>query len=724
MQKKKVLIFVFSLLIVIGKSSIIMGQTPEWITYTKGDKVTSLAEDGENIWLGTSRGLVKIEKETGTSTSYLTAASGFPLHSISCLAVDSSGNKWFGTGTMQTGYFYGPYFVGEGLVKYDGTNWIRYTMSDFPLPSDYITCIASDANGGIWIGTDQGLARLEEVAESQSDSLYVILPSVPVHCIVFDGGGCAWIGTSWGLVKFEDTTYTFFDSYNSGLLDNDVRNLAVDCNGSVWTGATNRLEKFDEMACTVFSISPSGLSNISCIGIDKSGNKWIASIEGGLAKFDGTDWTTFYPPASALWSRDVSCFIIDGEDRKWIGTGNGLLKFDGVGWSSVIKTAPLPSNMVSSIAIDESGETWIGTDDGGLASFDGINWSIYSTSNSHLSSDRIFCVVIDRDGSKLIGTPAGLTRLADTTWTDLNTSLFYGAYCLAVDGNGGYWSLQLHSLYRYDSSGYTIYNLPDLGPYDPPASCLAIGDDGKKWIGTHGGGLVEFDGSSWRVHPLPIAFPMDSMFCLAADKDGRVWTGTCSGLGMFDGADWTFYNTGNSGIPSNLVSCISIDDLGNKWVGTVDAGLAKFNGTDWVVFDMSNSGLPSNSILSIALDGIGNKWIGTKGGLAVFKEGGVVPVSDGGKRTVILPENFHLHQNYPNPFNPTTTIGYELSANCFVSLKVYDMLGREVKTLVNEVEKAGGYEVTFDASGLPSGVYFYRLTAGTFVSAKKMLLIK
>jgi hypothetical protein len=67
---------------------------------------------------------------------------------------------------------------------------------------------------------------------------------------------------------------------------------------------------------------------------------------------------------------------------------------------------------------------------------------------------------------------------------------------------------------------------------------------------------------------------------------------------------------------------------------------------------------------------------------------------------------------YPNPFNPTTAISYELSANCFVSLKVYDVLGREVRTLVNEVKRIGRYEVNFDAGGLASGAYFYSIKAG------------
>lgn len=91
---------------------------------------------------------------------------------------------------------------------------------------------------------------------------------------------------------------------------------------------------------------------------------------------------------------------------------------------------------------------------------------------------------------------------------------------------------------------------------------------------------------------------------------------------------------------------------------------------------------------------------------------------------VTPPSSFLLHQNYPNPFNPNTVITYELPATAQVSLKVYDVLGREVATLVSDRQSAGRYEVKWDASGLPSGVYFYRLSAGTFVHVKKMLLMK
>jgi hypothetical protein len=91
---------------------------------------------------------------------------------------------------------------------------------------------------------------------------------------------------------------------------------------------------------------------------------------------------------------------------------------------------------------------------------------------------------------------------------------------------------------------------------------------------------------------------------------------------------------------------------------------------------------------------------------------------------VYLPSEFKLAQNYPNPFNPSTRIEYQLSKSGYVTLKIYDILGREIKTLVEGNEKAGNYSVSFNATKLASGVYFYRLSANGFTSVKKMVLAK
>jgi len=101
-----------------------------------------------------------------------------------------------------------------------------------------------------------------------------------------------------------------------------------------------------------------------------------------------------------------------------------------------------------------------------------------------------------------------------------------------------------------------------------------------------------------------------------------------------------------------------------------------------------------------------------------FEYSNVVAVNVG------IPNQFNLSQNYPNPFNPTTTIKYQIPELSFVTLKIYDVLGNEITNLVNEEKSAGSYEVDFNATTLPSGIYFYKLQAGNFVETKKMVLLK
>jgi parallel beta-helix repeat protein len=89
-----------------------------------------------------------------------------------------------------------------------------------------------------------------------------------------------------------------------------------------------------------------------------------------------------------------------------------------------------------------------------------------------------------------------------------------------------------------------------------------------------------------------------------------------------------------------------------------------------------------------------------------------------------IPDSIQLFQNFPNPFNPNTTISYSVPKECFVTIKVYDVIGREIKTLVNEEKIAGNYSAQFNGTGLSGGIYFYRMQAGDFVQTKKLVLLK
>ncbi len=89
-----------------------------------------------------------------------------------------------------------------------------------------------------------------------------------------------------------------------------------------------------------------------------------------------------------------------------------------------------------------------------------------------------------------------------------------------------------------------------------------------------------------------------------------------------------------------------------------------------------------------------------------------------------LPTEFALEQNYPNPFNPSTKISWQSPVGSQQTLKIYDVLGNEITTLIDEYKPAGRYELEFNAVSLPSGVYFYQLKAGDYIDTKKMILLK
>lgn len=132
----------------------------------------------------------------------------------------------------------------------------------------------------------------------------------------------------------------------------------------------------------------------------------------------------------------------------------------------------------------------------------------------------------------------------------------------------------------------------------------------------------------------------------------------------------------------------------------------------------SNSKLNYSFIDTLPLSGMNHyrlKQINIDGSFSFFNIVGVI---------VSVPKQYFLSQNYPNPFNPSTKIYYEIPINGFVTLKVYDVLGNELITLINEEQLAGRYEFTFNPSNLSSGIYFYQVRVGNYSATKKMILMQ
>ena len=181
-----------------------------------------------------------------------------------------------------------------------------------------------------------------------------------------------------------------------------------------------------------------------------------------------------------------------------------------------------------------------------------------------------------------------------------------------------------------------------------------------------------------------------------------------------DGGSWT--SIGLSGL-----SVLSLVVGGNSIIAGTDSGVytSSNNGANWFRKNQGFISVPHIEAFVILENSI---FAGTQG-QSVWKRD--LPETIGIKNiSTEIPSEYSLFQNYPNPFNPSTNIRYDLPKNGFVNLVVFNTLGRELETVVNEKQTAGTYEATWDASQYPNGVYFYRLTTDGFSETKKMILIK
>jgi hypothetical protein len=203
------------------------------------------------------------------------------------------------------------------------------------------------------------------------------------------------------------------------------------------------------------------------------------------------------------------------------------------------------------------------------------------------------------------------------------------------------------------------------------------------------------------------SFDAGNVFALDVDKDGKEELCICIDQNFI-----IIKFNGSAGHHSYEVYYIKQNELSLAGINSVYYGTS--------MFDITNDG--KEEIL-ISLDQIidlpGDDQIRTFTYIyKPDKTSGIINTSEN------IPNEIDVFQNYPNPFNPRTTITYQVPEISFVTLKIYDVLGNRIATLINEEKPAGSYEVEFDASSLSSGIYFYKLQSGSFVETKKMVLLK
>ncbi len=535
---------------------------------------------------------------------------GGQCHSVvTAIFQDQRGFMWFGTR--------------DGLCRYDGYRFTSYKNEPYDartISNNYITSIAENHSGTLWIGTNGGgLNRFDRQKETFSSYRH-------------DPGDPRTISCDW------------------------VRALFTDSSGSLWVGTDRGLDKLLAGEFIHYSRDP-----VHCIYESPSmkDTLWIGTAGKGLIKFGmaggaSTRYRHDRQNPLSIGSNDITSICEDTADALWIGNEtHGLDRLDVKG--ETFSHYNLPDDRVMCLHKDRDGVLWIGTDGGGLCylSRDGkgeitfTHFKFNPLRPDGLRHNEVLCLYEDRGKVLWIGTDGrGLSycRKLPFLLYEKNPTLANGLNCndvfaLLEDRQGHIWvGTDEGGLNRYDprDKTFTYYrHSPDDRRSLSHDEVLSLCEDraGLIWVGTDGGGLNRFDPvtnefTRYRPNPADTDSISGAFVCtIIEDRDGLLWIGTFQGgLNRLDRARQKFshyrhdpgdpYSLSHNSVRAICQSAVEPDIL---WVGTRGGGINRFNRkTGRFNCFKHNPGdrnsLSSNDVLSIYEDSSGTLWIGTEGG--------------------------------------------------------------------------------------------------------------
>ncbi len=269
-------------------------------------------------------------------------------------------------------------------------------------------------------------------------------------------------------------------------------------------------------------------------------------------------------------------------------------------------------------------------------------------------------------------------------------------------------------LYRSIDNGanWTQVNLSNNNVYS-----LATDSVGTLFAGTGAGKIFRSTDNGYNWSQVYVNPNGSNVRCLTIKYNNTIYAGLDSGgiiKSTNNGINWS-----QTSFTIPYVNAITFNVNDYIFVGTGKNGVYEStdNGANWIQI---NSGLINTQVTSLVFDNYNYLYCGTSGN-SVYKSSQPIGIKN---ISAEIPSAFLLLQNYPNPFNPATTIRYKVASSKDIKLVIYDILGKEISTLVNEKLQPGTYEVNWNGSQYSSGAYFYKLTAGDFNQTKRMLLIK
>ncbi len=726
-------------------------QQGEWKTFYSGREINSLVTKGKYLYAGTNCGLVNINLETDEIKLFDKFNTNGQLGKTNVSYIDKNGDVYLASGS------------GYGWHQFD---------SDFKCYFvDNLTCATIDKFGETWLGT-----RYSGIDYSKYDSNYNAhifhwlrksnspLPSDNIRALYFDQYQNLWVlcydydgipGDKGGLVKYDGTNWTIYDETNSPLPTNQMNAMVFDKYGNIWIGTDYYgLFKFSKGTWTNYKIAPPSYSefkysDVTSLAVDSLNNIWIGTRFTGLFEFDGTTWKVYDAYNSNLHSSFINSVIVDYKNRVWVGTEIGLFRLEK---DSLIEyntsNAPLPNYQLLKVLPDSKGNIWILNQDYGspyvankntasLTKYDGQNFTVYNIYDFSKSLYGSNYMTIDRNDNIWLPTYDGLIKYDGDKWKlyefDFHTKFQPRAICTDIFNNiwiGSYYG----NIVKFDGKKFTAYlasenSLPALSISSmmSPGAILyySYNSDNKIYE-------IDVSQSSNRLNVKTFETPASSIADVKITPKGEMWIASHElGVYYYNGSNWTNYNTNNFGLPTNLARSIDVDNNGRIIVACDDSfgntfsegGLAFYDGEKWETYKYSNSKLGPISTYGAIFDKRGNIWAYGVNAVTEFNLQSI--------NTEPLNESTvnSLSQSFPNPSNGSVFIKYTIAKQSNVDLRIFDILGKEVKTLVHEIRLKGNYFAYWDGKdnfgrAVASGVYLYSLITKDEIITDKLVWLK